>query len=255
MPTILEALRGRIQQRQCNAVDTIAAAARAAARGERHDVASIEKALLEAGMTMADFEAAVRKAGHRAAWLADFEQLASASAKAKKLEATAAAEKEKFEAARTAFLERANALDAELRHFTSICGKGRDARQRLLEPREVPGSIGERYRQAVEELDAANVAVGEAERALREHQERIKSEQGWIRQLSGEDEKEIHPSRISIRDKSPPAESPRLEEHRKALARAERRAADAKEQLFEAEKQAALATKALDALVPEVLKA
>lgn len=254
MPTILEALRGRVQQRHFNAVDAIAAGARAAARGERHDVSAIDKALLEVGMTMPDFEAAVERASRRAAWLADFEQLASASAKAKRLEAAAAAEQAKYEAARAAFFEKANAIDAELRQAVAVREKGREARERLLDPREVPGTLGERYRRATEEAHAAQVVVAEAQKAFREQQERIKSEEGWIRQLSGADDNEIRPSRITIRD-SAPAESPRLEEHRNALARAQRRESEAQARLLEAEKRAALAQKAVDVLVPEVLKA
>jgi hypothetical protein len=254
MPSILDALRGRMQQRQFSAYDTIAAGARAVARGERYDVTAIEKALVDAGMSMAEFEAQVEQATKRAAWLVDFEQLATASNKAKKLEAAAEAERTKFEATRLAYFERANALDAELRQVSAIRDKARDARERLLDPRAVPGTVGEKYREAVAAAHAADVEVADAQRAVREQEERIKSEQGWIRQLNGEEEKEIHPSRVSYRDAAPP-ESPRLEEHIKALARAERRKAEAQATLLEAEKIAAQARKVVDALVPEALKA
>jgi chromosome segregation ATPase len=254
VPTILEALRGRMQQRQGNAVDTIAAGARAAARGERHDVVALEKALLEVGMTMADFEEQVERAGRRAAWLADFDRLTSASAKKKKLEAAAEAERAKFEATRAAYFERASALDDELRAAATVCDKGREARQRLLDPREVPGTLGDKFRQATEEAHAAEVALEAARRAVREQRQRIKEEQDWIEQLLGEAAKEIHPARISLRDE-PRRESPRLEEHRNALARAERRLAEAEPQLREAEKREALARRVVEGLEPEVLKA
>jgi hypothetical protein len=254
MPSILEALRGRMQQRQFNAFDTIAAAARAVARGERYDVAAIEKALADAGMSMADFETQVEKATKRAAWLIDFEQLANATAKAKKLEAAAEAERTKFEAIRQAYFERADALDAELRQVATVRDKARDARAQLLDPRGVPGTIGEKYREAVEAAHAADVEVADAQRAVREQAERIKAEQGWVEQLTGEGERQIQPSRISYRD-PPRADSPGLEEHRNALARAERRKAEALAVLADAEKRAAQAQKVVDALVPEVLKA
>lgn len=255
MPTILEALRGRMQQRQLNAVDTIAAAARAVAYGQRYDVASIEQALVETSMSMADFEAEVEKAKQRAKWLADFEQLANSSTKVKKLEAAAEAEKSKFEAARTAFLDKANALDIELRQATTIRDKARHARDQLLEPMKVPGTLGEKYRQAVEEAEAADIAVADARRAVREQAERIESEQGWLKQLKGEQESMLQPDRIFIKGTVPPAESPRLEKHRADLAKAEKRKAEADALLTEAEKHAALAHKAVDALVHDVLKA
>lgn len=254
MPSIIEALRGRMQQRQLNAEDTIAAGARAAARGERYDVAAIEKALVDAGKKMADFDAEVERAKKRAAWLASFEQLANASAKVKKFEAAAEAEKAKFEASRSAFFERAKAIDDELRQASATQERARDARQRLLDPREVPGALGDKYREAVAEAEDAEADVSKAQRALREVEERIKSEQAWIRQLSGEDEKEIRPLLIPRKSTSA-AESPRMEEHRKALARAERRKAEAQQVLLEAEKRSVQARKVLDALVPEVLKA
>jgi chromosome segregation ATPase len=243
-----------MQQRLFNAEDTIAAGARAAVRGERYDVAAIEKALVDVGKTMADFDAEVERAKKRAAWLGHFEQLASASAKMRKLEAAAQAEKAKFEASRSAFFERAKAIDDELREVSAVQEKARDARQRLLDPREVPGTLGDRYREAVADAESADADVGNFQRALREVEERIKSEQAWIRQLSGEDEKEIRPLLIPRKSTSA-AESPRMEEHRKALARAERRKAEAQEVLLEAEKRSVQARKVLDALVPEVLKA
>jgi chromosome segregation ATPase len=253
MPTILEALRGRIQQRQLNALDTVAAGAKAAARGERYDVPAIEKALLEAGMTMADFEAAVDQAGERAAWLADFEQLANASTKAKKLEASLETEQAKFEAFRTAYFEKAQALEAELRRVQTIRDKARQAHDRLLDPRGVPGTVGERYRKAAAEAHAADCQLEDAHRAVREQKEKIKSEQGWLEQLLGEQEQAIRPLPLVAR--KPAEESPRVEQHRLALARAERRKAEAEKVLAEAEKRATLAHKAVDALVAEVLQA
>lgn len=255
MPTILEALRGRIQQRQFNALDTVAAGAKAAARGERYDVLSIEKALLEAGMTMADFEKAVERAGQRAAWLSDFEQLANASAKAKKLEASLEAERSRFEATRAAYFEKSQALESQLREVQTIHGKARAAHDRLLDPREVPGMVGERYRRAVAEAEAANVEQGQAERAVREQQEKIKSELGWIAQLKSEEEEMVRPSPLPLAALKPKDESPRMEQHRLALARADRRKAEAEKVLAEAEKRATLARKAVDALVAEVLQA
>lgn len=255
MPTILEALRGRIHQRQLNALDIVAAGAKAASRGERYDVLSIEKALLEAGMTMSDFEAAVDRASKRAAWLADFEQLASATTKAKRLEASLAAEQTKFEAIRTAYFEKAQALESQLRLAQAAKDKARDAHSSLLDPRGVPGTVGERYRQAVAKAEAADAEVAEARRAVRELQEKIKSELGWIAQIKGEEDALVRPSPLPSAAPKAAQESQRLEQHRLTLARAERRKAEADAALTQAEKRAALAHKAVDALVAEVLQA
>lgn len=255
MAAILEALRGRLQQRQLNAIDTIAAGAKAAAQGERYDVAAIENALVETGQTMAAFEEAVERASHRAAWLADFEKLANASTKVKKLEASLATEQARFEAARTAYFEKAAALEEQLRKAQATREKGRQAQDRLLEPRGVPGTIGERYRQAVAEADAAEAGLGDAQRAVREQLEKIKSEQAWIQQLLGEQEQQLRPSLLRPSARDAQQEPPRLQDHRRALARAEKRKAEAEAELGKAEKRATLAHKAVDAMLAEVLQA
>lgn len=255
MPALLDALRGRMKQREGNALDTFAAGARAAARGESYDVAAIERALVELGKSTADFEAAVELASNRAAWLADFEKLASASAKVNKLEAAATAEQTKFEAARRAFMEKAEAIDADLAIARKMREKGTDARGRLLDPREVPGTIGDKYRAAVAEADAATNKLESVQRSLREILARVKSEREWIADLTGEKEKQLQPDRIFVKSADQPGENPKIEEHRIYLARALRRQAEAEAQLTEAEKVAAAATRAVDALAAEVLKA
>jgi hypothetical protein len=254
MPALLDVLRGRMRQREQTAVDTIAAAARAAARGDNYDVGAIETALVEARLSMADFEDAVALAGKRSTWLRDFDKLANATNKLTKAEAAIAAEQAKFEEARRAFMDRAEALDAEAAAARTMKTAGEAARGNLLDPKNVPGTIGERYREAVAAAEAADVAVEDVRRQLREITARIKSEQGWIEQLTGEPEKNLA-SYVPLIRQSTAGESSKVQDHRAALARAERRKAETDAQLVEAEKVAAKAKKAVDALVPEVLKA
>lgn len=255
MPALLDALRGRMKQRESNALDTITAGARAAARGESYDVAAIERALTELGKTTGDFEAAVEVARKRVAWLADFDKLAAATTRVSKLEASAAAEQAKFEAARRSFMEKAEALDADLATARKSRERGRDARSNLLDPRGVPGTIGDKYRAAVAEAEAAEATLGTAQRALREILARVKSEREWIAHLSGESVKELRPDRILTKSAEPRGENPKLEEHRLYLARALRRQAEAEAQLTEAEKAAAATARVVDALAGDVLKA
>jgi predicted nucleic acid-binding Zn-ribbon protein len=256
MASLLDALRGRIKQRNENAIDTIASAARAAARGERSDPAAVEKAIHDTGMTMADFEDAVEQATRRKEWLANFDKLANAVAKIGKLEATAQAEQAKFEATRAAFLERAEAIDAELRKFRQVRDAGQLARDHLLDPRSVPGSIGKRYREAVAELESMQAEVDRARNALREQTARVKSEQEWVEQLSDEQSKTLKPDRLLTKGGQPDAaDSYRLQDHRNALTRAQRRKAEAEAQLTEAERNAARARRAVDELIQDVLNA
>lgn len=259
MQQLLDALRTRLATRDMNAHDTIAAAARAAARGETFDAATLERAMADTGTTLNDFEEAVEVARKRVAWLADFDRLAAATAKVRKLETVAAAEKAKMEAARAAWLERASAIDAELAIHRTACDKGNAARGNLLDPRDVPaGTVGDRYRAAVDERQMADVAVEQARREVREQAARIKSEEEWIAQLTdgGSGPKVIRPSVLPSLGPHPQhGESQRLQEHRAALARAQRRKAEADAALVEAEKTAARAHKTVEAMIPDVLKA
>jgi hypothetical protein len=254
MPGLLDALRGRMKQRELNAIDTVAAAARAAARGEGYDVGAIETALIEARLSMDDFEKSVEIAGKRSAWLREFEKLATATNKLTKAEAAIAAEQGRFEEQRRAFMQKAEILDADRAAAQTARDAGQNARGQLLDPRYVPGTIGEKYRQAVAEAEAAEAAVGEAQRHLREISQRIKSEEEWIVQLVGQPEKDLL-NYLPLKPRPMAGESFKLEEHRTALARNQRRKAEAEGQLAEAEKAAARTKKAVEALVPEVLKA
>jgi chromosome segregation ATPase len=243
-----------MKQREFNAHDTVAAAARAAARGEGYDVGAIETALVEARLSMEDFEKAVEIAGKRSAWLRDFEKLATMTNKVTKVEAAIAAEQARFEEQRRAFMQKAEALDAERAAAQTARDAGKNARDQLLDPRLVPGTIGEKYRQAVAEADAADEAVAEVERQLREFDRRIKSEEEWIVQLAGKPEKSLL-NYLPIKPPEAAGESYKLEEHRTALVRNQRRKAEAEAQLVEVKKAATKARKAVEALVPDVLKA
>jgi hypothetical protein len=243
-----------MKQRELNAIDTVAAAARAAARGEGYDVGAIETALVEARLSMEDFEKSVEIAGKRAAWLREFEKLATATNKLTKAEAAIAAEQGRFEEQRRAFMQKAEILDADRAAAQTARDAGQNARGQLLDPRYVPGTIGEKYREAVADAEAAEAAVGEVQQQLREITQRIKSEEEWIVQLVGEPKRDVS-NYLPIKPRETAGESFKLEDHRNALARAQRRKAEADAQLVEAQKIAARAKKAVEALVPDALKA
>lgn len=243
-----------MKQRELNAIDTVAAAARAAARGETYDVGAIENALIGARLSMDDFEQAVEIAGKRIAWLAEFEKLANATNKVKKAEAAIASEQAKFEEARRAFMQKIEALDSDLAVARTARDAGDRARSNLLDPKLVPGTVGERYRSAVADSEAAEQVAEDLRREMREINERIKSEEGWIKQLAGEKAETLRPY-SPLKRAEEPAESYKLDDHRKFLARAQRRKSELEPNLKAAEQAAAKAKKAIEDLMPEVLKA
>lgn len=254
MAALLDALRGRARQRDANAVDVIADSAKAAASQKTYDVAAVERALHDLGMGIVEFEAAVAQARQRAIWLSQFEQLNAATTRAAKLEAAIQAEEAKLDQMRQATIAKCAKLREEWNVVEANRITGANARDELLSPANVPGSIGREYRDALVASQAADEAVGAARRAVRDQQERIASEQRWIEQLTGE-AGTLKPDRVFTRGGEHTGEPPRVQEHRQALARAQRRKSEADAALADAEQAAAVARKALDALTLEVLKA
>ena len=257
MAAILDALRGRMRQRESNAIDAIAAGARAAARGESYDVTAIESALVETRQTATDFEAAVDVARQRQTWLKQFEQLAAAASKSDKLAAAIAAEEAKLDEARRAAIARCDTLRAELAIHTSRRDQGRDARESLLRPAGVPGTIGDQWRSAVDARDAAEIQREDTQRQLREARSKFKSEEGWIEQIIGEADKALKPNIFDrlAGQKLYGDQANRVEQHTLAMKRAQRRMAELEEQLGNDEKTLTRTQKAVDDLAAQVVKA
>jgi hypothetical protein len=257
MAAILDALRGRMRQREATSVDTIAAAARAAARGESYDVTQIEAALVETRQTAADFEAAVDVARQRRTWLMQLEQLAAAASKSDKLEAAISAEEERLAEARRAAIGRCDAMRAELAIHASRRDQGKDAREALLRPAGVPGTIGDQWRSAIAARDAAEVQRSETQRQLNESRAKVKSEERWIEQIVGEVDKTIKPNILDriTGQKLYGDQANRVEQHTLALKRAQRRIEEAVAQLADDDKALTKAQKAVDDLAAQVVKA
>lgn len=257
MAAILDALRGRLRQREATSIDTLAAAARAAARGESYDVTQIEAALIDTRQTATDFEAAVAIARQRQTWLKQFEQLATATTRAEKLEAAIQVEEEKLAEIRRAAIVRCDALRAELATHGARRDQGRDARESLLRPAGVPGTIGEQWRAAVEARDTAEVQRETTKRLLRETRDKGRLAESWIEQIIGEADKTLATTifdRIAGR-KLAGDQANRVEQHTLALKRAQRGIAELEQRLAGDEKTLTQTQKAVDDLASQVVKA
>lgn len=254
MGSFLDVLRGRMAQRQSSAYDTLAASARAVAEDKAADSGAVEAALVETRQTVADFEQLVETARQRSQWRKHFDQLSSASGKVAKLEARVAAEEQHRDEVLRATGEKLHALRQELETASTMKSQGEEAKARLLEPKGVPGSVGEAYRQAVEEQHLADVQAAQCRRQLREAQERVKSEEGWILQLKGSEP--LKPAMTYGGQRTAEGSSSvRLQEHELALKRWQRRVAEAEEELKRAEAVFAKAEKAVQQMLPQVVTA
>lgn len=192
MAAILDALRSRARQRELNAADLIAEAARAAASGATYDLGAVENALRDQCMTLNDFEAAVGRARQRALWLSQFDRLNTATNRAAKLQAAIDAEEERFAAQRLAAAEKVRGLQAELDVQRAACDAGTEARAQLLNPASVPGTIGERYREAVAARDSARAIVSRHSSELRDMTERLDVEQSFLNKGREEEKRTIY---------------------------------------------------------------
>lgn len=241
-------------QRRSNAFDTLADAARAVADDKAADSGAVESALVETRQTVADFEELVATARQRSQWRNHFEHLASASGKVQKLEAKLAAEEQHRMEMLRASDEKLSSLRHELSAASTMKQRGEEAKARLTDPEAVPGSIGEAYRQAVEDHRLAEAEVERCRRQLREARERIKSEEGWVEQLKGS-----VPGQPALLKSAPQwgdgTSSGRLEEHGRALKRWQRRGSEAEEALKQAEATLAKAEKTVEQLLPKVVAA
>jgi hypothetical protein len=151
----------------------------------------------------ADFEAAVGLARQRAEWLALVDKLPSAKSNLGKAETALQIEGEKFLAAQDSYAGKANVLRFELEEANAAIRDGTTARERLLDPKNVPGAIAAEYAEAVSQARAAESARHSAEVRLNEIDGKLSAVVDSIKKLSGQEPEEIDPSTWKAPEGSP----------------------------------------------------
>lgn len=231
MVGILETLRGRMAARRETNAETLVAAARRIAAGESVDPGTVESALVAESKSVDDFEALCELARRRLTWHAARDKGPAAIIQRDKLNAELEAARESFERTRLAWVEKSGRLSSQLSAVVSIVQASDDATERLTNPANVPGVLAERIRTAdakhVETLDELETI----RRELREARIRVKNEKEWC------EHKQSFNSNTHLST---------LDDHKKALARAERRVAELETALPTAEAAVAAALKTLE---------
>lgn len=176
---VLEMLRSRFNERKTNATETLANAAKKLAAGETVDHAAIENAIVETGTTVDDFEHMVELARRRHGWRSTYEKGTAANTRLEKANATAERERGQFEQIKTAWLERAAELDAEIRAAQKVVDAAAAARTDLTRPQNVPGPVGQQLVDAHRALSEASGRVSDVARQLKEQRELEKSQREW----------------------------------------------------------------------------
>ena len=203
MTSTIEALRGREQKAEREALEQIAVAARTVAAGGTTDLETVSTALATLGRSSPDFEAAVGLARQRAEWLALVDKLPSAKSQLGKVETALQIEGEKFLAAQTTYADKATVLRFELEEANAAIRDGTTARDRLLDPKNVPGGIAAEYAEAVAQARAAESARHRAETQLGEIAGKLSAVVDSIKKLSGQEPEEIDPSKWKAPEGSP----------------------------------------------------
>lgn len=194
MPMIFDVLRSRAQSAEATALDTIAAAARAVAAGGTADVNAVEAALAVVGKKPDDFEAAVALARRRAEWLIAADKITAAKSKVTKTESALQAEGNKFIEARDAYAQKAFVLQHELDEANQAIRDGTTARERLLDPVNVPGGIAATYEEAFQEARKAKSDRENAEFKLADLERRLAAVGEAVEKIAGTPAEEIDPS-------------------------------------------------------------
>jgi chromosome segregation ATPase len=235
---ILEALRARMSARRENNAEALVAAARRIATGETVDVATIESALTAEGRSPDDFEAMIELARNRQTWHAARDRGPAAANQRDKLKSDYDAASEAFEKTRLAWFEKSERLSAQIAAATEIVNAADAATEKLTHPNNVPGIHAERVRAAISEHMEASEQVENIRQEIKEAKARVRSEEEWCSQ-----KRQTNDNRGSS-----------LEEHERALKRAQRQLAELEAALPEAETAFTAAVKTLQESKATALK-
>jgi hypothetical protein len=242
--TLLDALRGRIKAKTGTAAEVVAAAARDAAAGANVDLDGLQQALFELHQDDAYFGAAVELAERRRDARRRLDGLAAAKAKASKLQQQIDAEAARFDEIRKQHHEKLNSLNAQRVAAARAAEMGQEAKNFLLDVEHLPAvPLADEYREAVQAQEDARVAVSRIGTELREHNEKVKSEEGWVAQIKA----------TLAEDHRADSDMPsKLENHELFLTRALRRQKETKQMLAEAEATLTAAEKRTAGLMARV---
>lgn len=252
---ILELLGRQRQRRVGSADDVLAAAAQEHAAGKTPDLAAVDAALHELHKPIEHFGELCRVAALRHDAGAAFEKLGTATTKQRRIDDAIMAEKAKHEEARKLHLSRMAGLEAEKKAIDDVVAKAHEARETLLVPANVIGSVRPRYEEALADRQAALVEVERLRRELRQHQQRLKEADRWIESIVRSADQQIAPGGLIGRTPAlPPAVQRQLEPHELDKQRAQRRIDETEPQLREAEERLDRAERAVVAVEVEILK-
>jgi hypothetical protein len=165
------------------------------------------------------------------------------------------AERLKHDELRKAYLSRMAALEADEKAAAELVAKAQQARETLLVPSNVLGSVRQRYEEALAEKQEALVSAEKLRREQRDLRNRLREADRWIESITRSVENEIRPPVVVKHSPQlPPAVARQLEPHELDKRRIQRRTGELEPQLREAEERLDRAERAVVACELEILK-
>jgi hypothetical protein len=228
---VFDSLAGRMKQRKATAHERIEAAAKQIAAGNNVDVPGLEDALFTVGISLDDFRGLCDLFAGRVAKFALLETLGAARKKVEKIDREIEAANRVHAEAVENYRRCYTALRDQADQAAKAVNAARDAREWILAIENCPPSLRDDYRAALDAEAASQSAASNAQQAVRQLSDEIKSEQGWLDQLCEADAAEIHPNPIVItkagRERMAGARAAKYDEHAARKKRLENRLADA----------------------------
>jgi len=258
MPGIFDAIRGQIAKRRLAADDQVLAAARAASTDQAVDPEALEAAMFASGTTLDQFEQLVELCRKRAGWLADFDGMKAAGSRQAKAEAALKNETIRFEEARRLALDKIAKLERETAEARTTYDRAKAGRDNLLEYKNVPGGIGERYRAAIDQREQADGEVRRLRNAITRMRDNERAANQTIKGLTQQVAKTIKPDRVRYRNERASWEdesAKKLAEWQANLDFATKQIRHLEMELTKAESALVVAEKAVDVLSVEVFQA
>lgn len=188
---IFDRLTSRSRERTLSNHDILTAAAKRHVKGESVDAGSIEEALFATAQTVEDFRKLCEYEKRRSECFSKLELSPSAKTRREKLDQQIAAETTKFEEIRKSYEARVSKMQEERLKAAHVVDAAAQAKEWLLDPRNVAGKLAIEYRESLEAQIAAAEAVEALERSERELRKDLKSIDAEIAETLSRHEKTL----------------------------------------------------------------
>jgi hypothetical protein len=188
---IFDRLSSRSRERTLSNHDILTAAAKRHCKGETVDAGSVEEALFATGQTVEDFRKLCEYEKRRSECFAKLEVSPAAKTRRDKLDQQIAAETTKFEEIRKGYETRVAKLQEERLEAAHVVDTAAQAKDWLLDPRNVAGKLAIEYREALKAQEEAGSAAETLERAERDLRKDLKSIDAEIAETLAKHEKTL----------------------------------------------------------------